>query len=179
MAEAVSPSADNKAGKYLTFKLATEEYGLEILKVREINGTMDITVVPRTPRYIRGVINLRGKVIPVVDLRVKFGMPTIDDTKETCIIVVDVPREDATIQIGILVDSVSEVLDISEEDIEDTPSFGAGFNADFILGMAKSKGTVKILLNIEEVVNCKDFAALSNLSGTKNSAADDDDAEAA
>ncbi len=149
-------------GKYLTFRLDQEEYGLEILKVREIIGLMDITAVPRTPDFVRGVINLRGKVIPVVDLRTKFGMPTVDATEQTCIIVVDISTPDNDLEMGILVDSVSEVLDISSDEIEDTPSFGASFDSDFILGMAKAKDSVKILLNIEKVLTAQersDFAA--------------------
>jgi purine-binding chemotaxis protein CheW len=143
----------DKSGKYLTFMLGDEEYGLEILRVREIIGLMSITEVPRTPPYVRGVINLRGKIIPVVDLRVKFGMETVDVTEETCIIVVDIILNEEQIEMGILVDKVSEVLDILGEDIEDAPAFGTGFDSDFILGMAKVKESVKILLNIGSVLN--------------------------
>jgi len=141
-----------RAGKYLTFKLADEEYGLEILKVREIIGLMDITEVPRTPSFIRGVINLRGKVIPVVDLRAKFGMEIHQDTDETCIIVVDVAKDGSSDMMGILVDTVSEVLDISGHEIEDTPAFGASVNMDFILGIGKVNDQVKILLDIDKVL---------------------------
>ncbi len=151
-----------RAGKYLTFNLFSEEYGIEILKVREIIGLMDITSVPRTPEFIRGVINLRGKVISVVDLRTKFGLESAEDTEETCIIVMDVSRNGDRIQIGILVDSVSEVLDIIQEDIEETPSFGSNLNTDFILGMAKSKGSVKILLNINMVLSAEELASINN-----------------
>lgn len=151
----------DKGGKYLTFCLGGEEYGLEILKVREIIGLMDITVVPRTPSYVRGVINLRGKIIPVLDLRVKFGMESVENTEETCIIVVEVMRGDEGIEMGILVDKVSEVLDIKGEDIEDAPSFGSGFEANFILGMAKAKDSVKILLNIDAVLRGDDVIALT------------------
>ncbi len=138
----------NKTGKYLTFVLAEEEYGLEILKVREIIGVMDITAVPRTPEYVKGVINLRGKVIPVVDLRLKFGMVEVEHTQETCIIVVQV----GTVEVGILVDKVSEVLNINGEDIEDPPSFGTDVDTNFILGMGKADGKVTILLDIERVL---------------------------
>jgi len=145
-------NALGRAGKYLTFKLAEEEYGLEILKVREIIGLMDITAVPRTPGFIRGVINLRGKVIPVVDLRTKFGMETHQDTDETCIIVVDVASSENADMMGILVDTVSEVLDIAVNEIEDTPTFGASVDMDFILGIGKVNGQVKILLDIDKVL---------------------------
>jgi purine-binding chemotaxis protein CheW len=136
------------AGKYLTFQLGDEEYGLEILKVREIIGMMEITAVPRTPEHIKGVINLRGKVIPVVDLRSKFAMPEVEVTEETCIIVVDVGQ----VETGIIVDRVSEVLDIAEKDIEQPPSFGTGVETDFILGMGKTDQRVTILLDIAKVL---------------------------
>jgi len=152
------------AGKYLTFKLADEEYGLEILKVREIIGMMAITSLPRTPLFVRGVINLRGKVIPVIDLRKKFELETTDDTNLTCIIVVDVPSPNGNIQIGILVDSVSEVLDIRGEDIEGAPSFGTNIDTAFILGMAKAKGSVKILLNIEKVLSSTELETVANVA---------------
>ncbi len=156
-------TADRRAGKYLTFRLAQEEYGLEILKVREIIGLMDITKVPKTPHDIRGVINLRGKVIPVLDLRLKFGMDAIEDTEETCIIVVDIASEDGSILMGILVDAVSEVLDIQSQEIEDSPTFGADVDTRFILGIGKVKNTVKILLDIDRVLTGVDVALMENL----------------
>ena len=149
-----------KAGKYLTFVLAEEEYGLEILKVREINGIMDITAVPRVPNYIKGVINLRGKVIPVIDLRLKFGMEETPHTSETCVIVVHVKG----VLMGIVVDCVSEVLDVAAEDIEESPSFGTTVNTDFILGMGKAKGSVKILLDIEKVLVDTEFAQVASVA---------------
>jgi len=141
-------------GKYLTFVLNNEEYGLEILKVREIIGVMDITHVPQTPPYIKGIINLRGKVIPVVDLRLQFTMPEIEYTKETCIIVVDIGNR----LMGIIVDTVSEVLDITAKDIEPTPSLGNDIKTNFILGMGKIKGEVKILLDINRVLTFDELA---------------------
>lgn len=147
------------AGKYLTFRIGEEEYGLEILKVREIIGLMDITSVPRTPASIRGVINLRGRIIPVVDLRVTFEMETIPDTDETCIIVVESSHEGATVPMGILVDGVCEVLDIGADELDPAPSFGATVNSDFILGMAKCPEGVKILLNTEKVLGAREIAA--------------------
>ena len=143
--------------KFLTFRLANEEYGIEILKVREIIGLMKITSVPRTPEYVRGVINLRGKVIPVMDLRVKFNMASIEDTAESCIIVADVRRKDHSVQMGILVDSVSEVLDIKENEIEDAPEFGNQVDTDFINGMGKSKDKVIILLDINRVLSSEEI----------------------
>jgi purine-binding chemotaxis protein CheW len=139
----------HSGGKFLTFFLAGEEHGIEILKVHEIIGMMPITRVPRTPQYIRGVINLRGKVIPIVDLRLKFGMESKGQTTETCIIVVRLQG----VEVGIVVDKVSEVLSIAGGDIEDAPSFGAEVNTDYILGIGKSQGKVKILLDIDRVLS--------------------------
>ena len=141
------------AGKYLTFALEDEEYGIGILKVREIIGLMEITAVPQTPSFVKGVINLRGRVIPVLELRIKFGMATQEYDDRTCIIVVEVAGTSGTIQVGMLVDSVSEVLNIVEAEIEEAPSFGVtGVDTECILGMGKIKGEVKILLDIDKVV---------------------------
>ena len=140
-------------GKYLTFTLDNEEYGIGILKIKEIIGMMSITTIPQTPEFVKGVINLRGKVIPVMDLRLRFGMQAIDYTDRTCIIVVEIEGSTGTVMIGIVVDAVSEVLNIKGEDIEDTPTFGTKLNTDYILGMAKMEGSVKILLDIDRVLN--------------------------
>lgn len=134
--------------KYLTFALGNEEYGLDILRVREIIGLMEITNVPKMPECVRGVINLRGKVIPVVDLRAKFGMTRAPDTQETCIIVADLGNA----LMGIVVDRVREVLDISTEDIEAPPSLGADIDTHFILGIGKTKDKVVLLLDVEKVL---------------------------
>lgn len=150
----------SKAGKYLTFSLAGEEYGIAILKVKEIIGMMPVTPVPQTPPYVKGVINLRGKVIPVTDLRLKFGMASIDYTERTCIIVVEIQGEDDVILLGIVVDAVSEVLNIKNDHIEDTPNFGTALNTDFMFGMAKVENSVKILLDIDRVLSERDIAAL-------------------
>ncbi|MBI9078032.1 MAG: purine-binding chemotaxis protein CheW [Desulfatibacillum sp.] len=147
-------------GKYLTFTLADEEYGIGILKIREIIGMMPVTTVPQTPDFVKGVINLRGKVIPIVDLRLRFGIKGIDYTERTCIIVVEIASESGTVQIGIVVDSVSEVLNIRGEDIEPTPTFGTKLNTDYILGMAKMEGGVKILLHIDKVLSDEEVGML-------------------
>jgi purine-binding chemotaxis protein CheW len=149
-----------KEGKYLTFTLAGEEYGIGILKIKEIIGMMPVTTVPQTPEFVKGVINLRGKVIPVVDLRLRFGMDAMDYTERTCIIVVEIAGGTGTVQIGIVVDSVSEVLNIKGEDIEETPTFGAKLNTDYILGMAKMEGGVKILLDIDMVLSAEEVTVL-------------------
>ncbi len=153
-AEQTLKALTDKEGKYLTFALGAEEYGLEILKVREIIGHMDITAVPQTPDYVKGVINLRGQVIPVVDIRSLFGMETKEITEETCIIVVEVLRENRKFNTGVVVDQVSEVLDIKGEQIEEAPQLGSSVNTDFILGMGKVNDAVKILLDIDKVLNC-------------------------
>jgi purine-binding chemotaxis protein CheW len=142
----------NKEGKYLTFALANDEYGLEILKVREIIGYIEVTAVPQTPHYVKGVINLRGQVIPVVDLRAKFGMETTDVTDQTCIIVVEITQAGRKFSTGIVVDRVQEVLDIAGKDIEEAPQFGGAVDTNFILGMGKIGDSVKILLDIDEVL---------------------------
>lgn len=162
----VTGSLDHVAGKYLTFSLATEEYGLEIIKVREILGVMNITAVPRTPEHVKGVINLRGKVIPVIDLRRKFGMEEAERTKQTCVIVVEV----GNVEMGIIVDQVSEVLDIAAENIEDTPAFGTDVDTRFILGMAKTNGKVTILLDIRKLLSQSDVAAVEQCAAPDNAA---------
>ncbi len=150
--EQVSSAVIDKEGKYLTFVLGSEEFGLEILKVREIIGYMDITSVPQTPPHVKGVVNLRGQVIPVVGLRLKFGMEEIEVSEQTCIIVVEINNGERQFQTGIVVDNVSEVLDIAAEQIEDAPQFGSSVNTDFILGMGKINDSVKILLDIDKVL---------------------------
>jgi purine-binding chemotaxis protein CheW len=151
----------DKEGKYLTFALAHEQYGLEILKVREIIGYMEITAVPQMPNYVKGVINLRGQVIPVVDLRAKFKMETAEVTEQTCIIVVEIAQGDRTYNTGIVVDRVEEVLDIPGKDIEEAPQFGSSVDTSFILGMGKINDSVKILLDIDKVLATADLNALS------------------
>ena len=148
-------------GKYLTFALGAEEYGLEILKVREIIGYMEITAVPQTPHYVKGVINLRGQVIPVIDLRTNFGMEAAEITEETCIIVVETSHGNRKFSTGVVVDHVQEVLDIAGKDIEGAPEFGSAVNTDFILGMGKIGETVKILLDIDRVLASDDFSSLN------------------
>jgi purine-binding chemotaxis protein CheW len=151
MAQAIGRMAE-KEGKYLTFTLANEDYGIGILKIKEIIGMMPITKVPRCPEFVKGVINLRGKVIPVMDLRMRFGVEAADYTERTCIVVVEVESGSGNLIVGLIVDSVSEVLNIKSEDIEQTPGFGIKVNTDYILGMAKLSGGVKILLDIDRVL---------------------------
>lgn len=162
--QAAAQAVVDKGGKYLTFTLADEDYGIEILKVKEIIGMMPITTVPQTPEYLKGVINLRGKVIPVVDLRLKFGMPPQDYTERTCIIVVEIASESGSTMMGIVVDSVSEVVHIKNDDIEETPKFGSKLDTEYILGMAKSEGQVKILMDIDRVLTVQELSMAARIA---------------
>lgn len=150
----------HRGEKYLTFSLCGEEYGIEILKLKEIIGMTIITSVPQTPEFVKGVINLRGKVMPVVDLRLRFGMEAAVYTARTCIIIVEIAAESGRVVIGIVVDAVSEVIHIKAEDIEAAPEFGGSMNTRYILGMAKVDGNVKILLDIDHVLSREDKALL-------------------
>ena len=154
---------DARAGKYLTFHLGNEEFGVRVLMVREIMGLQEITAVPQTPDHVKGVINLRGKVIPVIDLRLKFGMPSAEYGQRTCIIVTQVKGEHGKILMGVVVDGVSEVLNLTAAEIEDTPDFGGNAAGHYLLGMAKVKGKVKILLDIDQVLSCQDLRGLSEM----------------
>ncbi|MBW1702950.1 MAG: purine-binding chemotaxis protein CheW [Deltaproteobacteria bacterium] len=166
MDQAVRAMVDRE-GKYLTFVLDKEEYGIGILKIKEIIGMMPITPVPQTPDYVKGVINLRGKVIPVVDLRLRFGMDEIGYTERTCIIVVEIEGQAGIILIGIVVDAVSEVLNIKGEDIEDTPTFGTKLDTEYILGMAKMEGGVKILLDIDQILTHQELESVRAMKKEK------------
>ena len=150
----------DREGKYLTFTLAGEEYGIGILRIKEIIGMMPITSVPQTPSFVKGVINLRGKVIPVVDLRLRFDMEEMKCSERTCIVVVEISGGAGKIQIGSVVDSVSEVLNIKGEDIEDPPTLGTKLDTAYILGMAKIDGGVKILLDIDKILSDSEIATL-------------------
>lgn len=151
-------------GKYLTFMLGKEEYGIEILKVHQIIQMQEVTRVPKTPVYVRGVINLRGRVIPVIDLRLKFGMQSQEDTEKTCIIVAQIEMEGHSITMGTIIDEVREVLEITAEDIEETPSFGDSVDTQFIMGMAKLGERVKMLLDMDKVLSAHELHSLSKLA---------------
>ncbi len=152
-------------GKYLTFTLADEDFGLEILKVREIIGMLNITAIPQTPSFFKGVINLRGRVIPVVDLRLKFGLPTMEYGERTCIIVVEMKTEMGSVQMGVVVDAVPEVINVNGADIELPPSFGSRLDTGYILGLAKTRGSIKILLGIDQELDAEALANLQGLGG--------------
>ncbi len=156
-----TPRTQANAGKYLTFVLGHESYGVGVLKVREIIRMLNITPVPKMPDYLKGVINLRGKVIPVVDLRMRFKLAVIETTERTCIIVMQIEHDSGAIsQVGLIVDAVEEVVNIPTTDIEETPDFGNKLKTDYITGMAKVKGSVKTLLNIDKVISASDIEPL-------------------
>jgi purine-binding chemotaxis protein CheW len=153
----------DRTGKYLAFHLGNEEFAIRVLKVREIMGVLEITAVPGMPDYVKGVINLRGKVIPVVDLRRKFGLPAVAYDAKTCIIVVQVRGEAGPMMMGVIVDGVSEVVNLAGSDIEDTPDFGGGGRIPYLLGMAKSKGKVRILLDIDRVIGAGEIHGIESV----------------
>lgn len=159
-----SQDIDHREGKYLTFILDEEEYGISILKVKEIIGMMPVTTIPQTPDFVKGVINLRGKVIPVMDLRLKFQMPAKSYTDRTCIIVVEIEDPSGHIHVGCVVDEVSEVLNINASDIEDIPDFGTAMDISYILGLAKTDRGVKILLDIDKVLSADEISSMSQLA---------------
>ncbi|HEX4140639.1 MAG TPA: chemotaxis protein CheW [Candidatus Methylacidiphilales bacterium] len=146
------PARAKAAGKYLTFVLGGAGYGIPILKVREIIRLLEITPIPRMPDYVRGVINLRGRIVPVIDLRMKLGLPNLVTTNRTCIIVTHIQIGDATKLMGLIVDALDEVYQINAEDIEPAPDFGKGTANSHIRNMAKAKGQVKALLDIDRIV---------------------------
>ena len=156
-------ATEERSGKYLIFRLGSEEFGVRVMKVREIMGIQDVTPVPHTPHFVKGVINLRGKVIPVLDLRLKFELEPEEFTARTCIIVVRTETAEDELMMGIIVDEVAEVLNLIATDIEDTPDFGPGVETPYLLGMAKVKDKVKILLDIDQVLNNSELQGLGSL----------------
>jgi purine-binding chemotaxis protein CheW len=165
-AEAV-PAQMARAGKYLIFSLSGEEFGAEVLKIKEIMGMQNITAVPNTASCVKGVINLRGQVIPVLDLRIKFNLPPVEYTQRTCIVVVDTQVAAKSTLMGAIVDGVAEVLTLVPEDIVNTPDFGNGSDSPYLLGMAKVKGKVKILIDIQQVLGSSDSIELEQAIGTQ------------
>jgi purine-binding chemotaxis protein CheW len=146
-----------QAGKYLIFELGNEEFGTSVMQVREIMKMQEVTAVPQSPHFVQGVINLRGRIVPVMNLRRKFGMPDQDYTDRTCIVVLRVQTDDGEQSVGIIVDGVVEVLLLSQDDIEDRPDFGRETASSHIRGMAKNKGKVKILLDMDRVLSSEEL----------------------
>ena len=156
--ESTSTSA---AGRYLSFKLGAESYGISILKIQEIIGLMTITFVPRMPEFVRGVINLRGRVIPIINLRNKFGMESCEDTERTCVVVVQIPQGNTAVILGLIVDEVCEVLNINASQIEPPPLMGNSNEAEFILGMGKIGDKVIMLLDVDRAITSEEILLVS------------------
>lgn len=155
---------DSQAGKYLTFSLGSEEYGIPILKVKEIIGMMEITEIPKSPQFVKGVINLRGKIIPLMDLRLKFGLPEIDYTERTCIIVIEIKNKDVKRQIAVAVDAVSEVVNILKDAIEPPPEYDDQETENILAGIAKVDNKVVMILNTDQALNFKGLVKINSLS---------------
>jgi purine-binding chemotaxis protein CheW len=153
-------AAMERTEKYLTFRLADEEYGIGILGVQEIVSWMDITRIPRTPEFIRGVINLRGRVIPVLDLRARFGLPPQAQTPQTCIVVLQVRRDGGRITVGAIVDEVTEVLDLAPSQIDPVPEMGLAVDTAFLAGIGKSGQRVIILLEVARLLATRDWISV-------------------
>ncbi|MBZ2179820.1 MAG: chemotaxis protein CheW [Acidobacteriota bacterium] len=145
---------------YLTFKLGAEVFALEVKKVREVLDFTTITKIPRTPEFLRGVINLRGSVVPVVDLRLGFGLDSVEPTVNTCIIVVEVVMAQETIIVGALADAVEEVIDIDASDIQPPPRLGSAIQTDFIQGMGKRENGFLMILNIDRIFSTGEVAQI-------------------
>lgn len=149
-------------GKYLMFLLGSEQFAISILRVREIIGMMPITAIPRAPNYLLGVINLRGKVIPVVNLRLKLGMEDMPVTDRTCIVLVEIQDGNGTRVVGLVVDAVSEVVHVLGNDIDESPNIITSYNGDYIMGMAKVAGGIKIVLDVDRLNLGTDFTQLES-----------------
>lgn len=155
---------EQRSGKYLIFKMAESEYGIDILKIKEIIGMLPVTPLPNTSDHVKGVINLRGKVIPVIDLRARFNLAEIPYTDRTCIIVVEICSARGNSVFGIAVDGVSEVLHLDGQDITDAPPFGTEVDTRYILGMAKTKEGVRILLDIDQALDGNELTELDQVA---------------
>ncbi len=168
-----------EAGQYLTFTLGDEEFALEIAKVREVLDFTTITKVPRAPSFMRGVINLRGNVVPIIDLRLTLGMTAIEKAVDTCIIIAEISLDGETIQVGALADAVQEVVDIDPEHISPPPTLGTKLNTDFIRGMGKRGDEFLTILDIDKVLATSDLAAVASAAAIDSPIADQNDEESA
>ncbi len=151
--------------KYLAFGLGNEEFAIQATHLREIMGIQEINALPQTSGYVKGVLKLRGRVVPVVDLRLKFDLPEIEYTERTCVIVAQIENQIGKFMMGIIVDGVSEVLTLDASEIEDTPDFGNGVEAPYILGRAKIKNKVKILLELNRIFTTQEVQCLESAMG--------------
>lgn len=164
---ALSAAAQPDQQQYLTFMLGGETYAMGILSIKEIIEYGNLTEVPRMPEFVRGVINLRGAVVPVINLAARFGKHTSDITRRTCIVIVEVVNGEDTQNVGVMVDAVNEVLEISTSEIEPAPSFGANIRADFIDSMGKINGKFVIILSIHQVLSVEEMATLAGADGSE------------
>lgn len=162
--EAKNEKTQNNLNKFITFFLENEEFAVDIKKIKEIIGIMEITSVPNTPEYIKGVLNLRGKIIPVIDLRTKFGMEFKEYGERTSIIILEIQTDNGKVNIGTIVDTVTEVIQISDEQIEETPNFGVEVDTTFIIGMARIKDKVKIILDIDKILTSDEINTLNKVA---------------
>lgn len=170
MADNVTDAAHAKAGKHLAFRVGDETYGIDIMRVQEIIGVLAITRVPSMPESIRGVINLRGRVMPVIDLRVKFGVREAADHERNCIIVLQVTGDSRSLVMGVLVDEVSEVVEIAAAELGSTPDFGSSIDASFLTGLATTGETVTMLLDADKLLASTDLETIAALHGTGDAA---------
>lgn len=154
---------DDNSNKYLTFLLGSEVYAFSILKVKEIIEYGDITSMPMMPDFICGAINLRGKVVPVIDLSLRMEKAAADISRRTCIVIVELSTGDGVINIGVIIDSVSKVVDLQADEIEPAPSFGGNIRTDFIEGMGKLENEFIIVLNLDRVISMDDIQALTQV----------------
>ncbi|MCX6899570.1 MAG: chemotaxis protein CheW [Verrucomicrobia bacterium] len=164
------PASQKRTGKHLVFRLAGEEYGFPILKIQEIVQWLELTRVPRVPDFILGVMNLRGKVVPVIDLHVRFGLPPAPVTPRTCVIVLQVQRETGLLVSGVVADDVMEVVDVPVEQIESPPEFGARVSTEFIAGIVQIENRVILLLNAEKVLDSRDWTFVEKVLEEKDQA---------
>ena len=149
--------------KYLIFRLGMEHFGIRVLKVREILGLQEITSVPHAPAFLKGVFNLRGKVIPAIDLRLRLQMPPVEYSPRTCIIVVSLSGSEGPVPTGLIVDGVAEVVNVAESDIKPTPSLGADVDTSYLLGIATAKNEVRLMLDIDRTLTTDQFEAMAQL----------------
>ena len=163
--------------QYLTFGLGEEEFALEIARVREVLDYTTITKVPRMPEFLRGVINLRGNVVPVIDLRLKLGMSAVQKTKDTCIVIVEIQMDGEQMQLGCLTDSVQEVIDLDPGQIEPAPRIGTKLNTEFIRGMGNRNDRFLIILDIDRVLSSDELAVMQSTDGVPDRGLEEPDVE--
>lgn len=159
----------HSTNQYLTFSLSDELYALEVSKVKEVLEYQSITRVPKTPEYMRGVINVRGGIVPIVDLRLKFNLPAMERTVDTCIIVLEIALNNETITVGTIADNVHEVIEVQPENIEPTPRIGTRLDTDFIEGIGKNEDRFLVILNIDKILTAEEINSMADQADTIDS----------